>query len=524
MKILTKILYVILGLLTLLSIFVVICGFQPDLSKAVLGYLYSLSGNAGAYQDNEAMVEEEKDVPPSIAVNTVDSVPSATDITIPDVFAEDRPPESDYIPPERNNIATPAEVSGRSGYEPVKDDTQQIDDDAARELQEQLSYGETGDGLTFNEEYYPYYGMLDSNLQRLYRQIYANAMAANKNFAPVEEVNRNQLKNVFMAVFNDHPEIFWLDSAYSAKISRSGKCVEIQLQFNNTANNLGASKNNFNSAAEAILSGARNLGSDYEKEVYVHNALLDKAEYNLRAPLNQNAYSALVNGQTVCAGYARAFQYLMQQLNVPCYYCTGYAGESHAWNIIRLDGDYYNVDTTWDDTNPNTLDYFNKTDADFAKDHVREELSVYLPACNGTKYRGTESNSSDEQPVYNEPPVSNEQPVYNDQPVNLNSDSGRRSLEEAGFAEQDVLTTLQDYYADCYNKIMQSGGSLQFENVIADEKMWMACYNAYNSKAYANGYLYRALEELSASSGEVVVETEELKDGRILLKHNITIK
>mgnify|MGYP006990155591 CR=1 FL=1 len=51
----------------------------------------------------------------------------------------------------------------------------------------------------------------------------------------------------------------------------------------------------------------------------------------------------------------------MTQLGIPCYYCTGFAGENHAWNIIRLDDEYYNVDVTWDDTTPNTYDYFNKT-------------------------------------------------------------------------------------------------------------------------------------------------------------------
>ena len=101
----------------------------------------------------------------------------------------------------------------------------------------------------------------------------------------------------------------------------------------------------------------------------------------MNAPMNQSAYSALVNGRTVCAGYARAFQYLMQRLGIPCYYCTGYAGEDHAWNIIKLGEDYYNVDVTWDDTDTPTYDYFNKSDREFGTSHMRTGLAVYLPAC-----------------------------------------------------------------------------------------------------------------------------------------------
>jgi transglutaminase/protease-like cytokinesis protein 3 len=102
--------------------------------------------------------------------------------------------------------------------------------------------------------------------------------------------------------------------------------------------------------------------------------------------MNQSVYSALVNGETVCAGYARAMQYLMQRLGIPCYYCTGYAGQNHAWNIVRLDDGYYNVDVTWDDTPGGEYDYFNRTDAEYAGTHVRQSLSVNLPVCEAQTY------------------------------------------------------------------------------------------------------------------------------------------
>ena len=102
--------------------------------------------------------------------------------------------------------------------------------------------------------------------------------------------------------------------------------------------------------------------------------------------MNQSAYSALVEGKSVCAGYARAYQYLMQRLGIPCYYCTGFAGEDHAWNIVGLDDGYYNVDVTWDDTPGGEYDYFNKTDEDYADTHVRRDLSVNLPKCEGQRY------------------------------------------------------------------------------------------------------------------------------------------
>lgn len=74
-------------------------------------------------------------------------------------------------------------------------------------------------------------------------------------------------------------------------------------------------------------------------------------------------------------------QYLLQQLGISCYYCTGYASQSHAWNTVVLDDSYYNC---------RTYDYFNKTDADYAGNRIRQDLSVYLPPCNGQTYRDME--------------------------------------------------------------------------------------------------------------------------------------
>ena len=55
------------------------------------------------------------------------------------------------------------------------------------------------------------------------------------------------------------------------------------------------------------------------------------------APDNQNIYSALVGKRTVCAGYARSAQYLLQKMGMECIYVTGTCanGEAHAWNQVK---------------------------------------------------------------------------------------------------------------------------------------------------------------------------------------------
>lgn len=249
----------------------------------------------------------------------------------------------------------------------------------------------TGEQYSFDEEFYPYFHMLDSEQQPIYRQIYANALKCETNFVLINPISTSQLTETLSAVYNDHPELFWLDTSYKYGYYNEGTAISLTLSFNDTADNLTMSKQKFESALSLIIEGAKDYESDIEKEKYVHDYLLKQVEYDENAPIHQSAYSALVYHQSVCAGYTRAFQLALRELGIPAYYCTGYTEGNHAWNIVKLSDGYYNVDVSWDDPVNNidgTLyhDYFNITDEQISRDHRRTELSVNLPECTATTY------------------------------------------------------------------------------------------------------------------------------------------
>ncbi len=239
----------------------------------------------------------------------------------------------------------------------------------------------TGDKYNFDNKNYIYYSMLKDNQKSLYRQIYANAIELENNFKPVITINIKEVKNAFEALLYDHPELFWLSNTYSYKYTKDNNCVQITINFNFNKNNIEQEKAKFNQEVNRIVNSAKKYKTDYEKELYVHNYLINNIDYTNISSLNQSAYSAIVNKKSVCAGYSKAFQLIMRKLNISAYYVVGYANTDHAWNIIKINNKYYNVDLTWNDTGSAKDKYFNVSDNFIRNTHTRLGLSKNLPRC-----------------------------------------------------------------------------------------------------------------------------------------------
>ena len=471
-----------------------------------------------------------------------------------------------YVAPSMDQMQIPEDVSGRTGFTPVQPEEQQIPDQEAQNLKETLGSGETGEGLSFSAEEYPYYQMLSENQQSVYRQIYANAQNLTEKFAPEKTVSASDVKIAFEAVIGDHPEMFWLETGYSSKYLANGQCVEIDLKYNSTADDLESAKQRFDAAAQNLITGAASLDSNYEKEKYVHDALASAVTYDLTADMNQSAYSALVNGKSVCAGYARAYQYLLQQLGIPCYYCTGYSGGDHAWNIVKLEDGYYNVDVTWDDAAAIRYDYFNKTDADFASTHIRQNLSVYLPACNGTAYRqenttgaagtgqpseaggatpdpdaGTTPSGGQTDGSVTDPGQQGDGTQEPEQPGNSLSDyinpdpqeplrypsgntagsAGNTTAAATPEPRADALTDLSSYYEDCRKQLTGLGsGDQHFDNVVP-KSLWSTIEQSYHTGAYEQGYVVDVLKNLGMEYFAIQLQLVDIGDGYYRVYHNV---
>ena len=250
--------------------------------------------------------------------------------------------------------------------------------------------------ITFDEKYSPYYALLTDGEKEIYRMVYYEVThLGNKlNFKNNIQLADSSFYKIDLAIGFDHPELFWYEKMdrvqhfvrYQGEAERHLDSVTYEFKYNDLANDLAGNQSILFNEVQKIVSLTRQFATAREKELFVHDYLLNHVEFVSGSDYNQTAYSALINHKTVCSGYTRAFQIIMRQLRIPAYFVNGYKvdkntqvtefsdADLHSWNLVLMDGKYYNVDVTNDylsdvkNIDRNVINYvrFNRSDKDFA--------------------------------------------------------------------------------------------------------------------------------------------------------------
>lgn len=196
------------------------------------------------------------------------------------------------------------------------------------------------------------YHQLDEEKKRLYVDIFTilDQMASD---ITISSLNADDVDRVFQLVMNDHPELFYVQGYSMSKYTTNGVVTSISLsgKYTKTPEEKAAAETQIESYVNQCLQNAPKTGSDYEKVKYVYEYLVQHTEYDITAEDNQNICSVFIGGKSVCQGYAKATQYLLNQLDVDCTLVSGVVrnGDSHAWNLACVDGTWCYIDTTWGD-------------------------------------------------------------------------------------------------------------------------------------------------------------------------------
>ncbi len=264
-----------------------------------------------------------------------------------------------------------------------------------------------------------YYGykQLSASEKKLYAKI-DDAVYTLTNEVVFTNTDWDSIVKTFGYYTADHPQCFWLSGTIQG--SMYGDEITLFLFYSDgTTSDVYDSKKGWTTTANRdkiikqvgdyqkklaeVLGQISSSMSAFEMEKAIHDFVLKQVVYPNPIPNNNpsiyTAYGALINGSAVCEGYAKLFQHLCYEVGINCIQVSGVGTtesgqEAHMWNTVQLDGAWYQVDVTWDDSYRNneilSYEYFNITDAEMFADHTIQKsgsIPTYTaPKCTATTY------------------------------------------------------------------------------------------------------------------------------------------
>ncbi len=232
----------------------------------------------------------------------------------------------------------------------VEEQEQQWDETELKELEE-IEQDIVGNILTHDDYCYAYSRLNDSERQ-VYDEIYT-AVVKYADKMPVSTTSPETLDKVFNSVMIDHPEIFYVNGYRYTKYTVGDviKRMAFVANYTYSQKEADAISEDIDTIATGILMNVNPGASDYDKIKFIFDTIVLQTEYDVNSPDNQNVISVLINKRSVCQGYSKTMQLLLNRLGIPCTLCNGVVigGERHAWNVVNADGNWYYLDVTWGD-------------------------------------------------------------------------------------------------------------------------------------------------------------------------------
>ena len=236
-----------------------------------------------------------------------------------------------------------------------------------------------------------YYSKMNKVQQAAYHAIRQGLLEISDSIQ-IPGMEAEELYNVFFRLRLDHPEIFWATGYKYKYYSDSPNFIFIP-EYLFDKNKIKEHQKALKSRVEKLIRPVKDK-SEWEKEKYVHDFICENVHYDkLKKPYSHEIIGPLGQGVGVCEGIAKSVKVLCDALGIWCMIAVcGNNPEKgikyrHTWNIVRINGQYYHLDATFDNTLGKNedgstsirYDYFNLDDKNIFRDH--EPLIAPAPPC-----------------------------------------------------------------------------------------------------------------------------------------------
>ncbi len=276
--------------------------------------------------------------------------------------------------------------------------------------------------LKNKSKYYYYYTQLNKEEKKIYKGLksvlqYPDSTERGTPFllktVPASDKFNKLFQNAHLALMYDHPEFYFSYQRtsfagilyYHDSFPDKDGFYEYQFVLKEPYANYKKEAKALNNAVKKILDSLDLNQSDVNIALQIHDRLIATCSYNDEAnrpvpTYARTVYSALVTHDPICCGYSFGFLYLMQQAGLKATVVCGDAGSTktdasgHMWNAVKIGAQWYEVDVTWDDIEPDSFWYGCQAGSALARDAAamkkvtRRMFMVPTSYINDFKYSG----------------------------------------------------------------------------------------------------------------------------------------
>ena len=227
------------------------------------------------------------------------------------------------------------------------------------------------------------------------KDAYASILGATKAFQVKavfkKPISFKSFQKAFALVYFQEPELFWINGQYEVFDEDTNFTPIYYKADQETVAKMQAE---LDAKVKQIMDTIPQGATTIDKLKVFHDYIAKNCSFTKDGDYAQTVYGALVQGKTQCEGYAKAMGYLCDKAGIENMLQVGTNAQkaSHAWNIVKIDGEWYNIDVTWDDPTDKGYSefvrytYFNVTDAEILNKSHFQNLSYFTPPkCTATK-------------------------------------------------------------------------------------------------------------------------------------------
>lgn len=234
----------------------------------------------------------------------------------------------------------------------------------------------------------PYYY---SHMNKVQKSAYHAMRTGLEELAPsfyVPRLEGGELSDIFFKLRLDYPDIFFV-SGFHYRFYQEADRVEMVPEYLFDKTKVKEHRKAMKARVEKLVRPAMSL-TEGEKERYIHDFICANVRYDkLKKAYSHEIIGPLGQGVGVCEGIAKTVKALCDALGIWCLIAISDANADkkikyrHAWNVVKIEGNYYHLDATFDNSLSHEeeirYDYFNLEDKQFFRDH--EPVMYQIPQC-----------------------------------------------------------------------------------------------------------------------------------------------